>query len=270
MRLAICGAAGRMGRAIVVMAKEDTDIQISGVLEHDGNKVVGTGNPIVSSVKDLEKILKDSDVVIDFTNPESALKNLEIAVKQRVPVVMGTTGFSKEQQRQIKEASKVIPIIFSPNMSIGVNILFKLVEEVAKRVPGYDIEIVELHHNKKKDSPSGTAAKLAEVAASSIGKNISEIGVYGRHSTNDLRKKNEIGILSVRAGDIVGDHTVYFAGPGERIELIHRAHSRDTFAAGALKAAKWVIGKKSELYDMADVLGIKCVLDLTQTTSKLF
>ncbi|MDR2399016.1 MAG: 4-hydroxy-tetrahydrodipicolinate reductase [Endomicrobium sp.] len=257
MRLAICGATGRMGQAVIAIAKEDTDIRISGVLEYDGNKAIGTGNPIISSVKDLEKILQDSDAIIDFTNPESALKNLEVAIKQKVPVVIGTTGFSDEQKKQIEEASKVIPIVFSPNMSVGVNILFKLVEEVAKKVPDYDIEIVELHHNKKKDSPSGTAAKLAEVAACSIGKDINEVGVYGRHSANDLRKKDEIGVLSVRAGDIVGDHTVYFAGHGERIELVHRSHSRDTFAAGAVKAAKWVSNQKPGLYDMADVLSLK-------------
>ncbi|MDR2437382.1 MAG: 4-hydroxy-tetrahydrodipicolinate reductase [Endomicrobium sp.] len=257
MRLAICGAAGRMGQAITAIAKEDTDIRISGALEYNGNKAIGTGNPIISSVKDLEKILKDSDATIDFTNPESTLKNLEIVVKQKVPVVIGTTGFSDEQKKQIKEASKVIPIVFSPNMSVGVNILFKLVEEVAKKVPDYDIEIVELHHNKKKDSPSGTAAKLAEVAASQVGRDINEIGVYGRHSIDAVRKKGEIGVLSVRAGDIVGDHTVYFAGPGERIELTHRAHSRDTFAAGAVKAAKWVASKKPGLYDMFDVLSLK-------------
>jgi 4-hydroxy-tetrahydrodipicolinate reductase len=257
MRLAICGAAGKMGQAIIAIAKEDTDIRISGALEYDSNKAIGTGDPIISSVKDLEKILKDSDAIIDFTNPESALKNLEVAVKQKVSVVIGTTGFSEGQKKQIKEASKVIPIVFSPNMSVGVNILFNLVEEVAKKVPDYDIEIVEVHHNKKKDSPSGTAVKLAEVAASSIGKDINEVGVYGRHSANDLRKKDEIGVLSIRAGDIVGDHTVYFAGPGERIELVHRSHSRDTFATGAVRAAKWVVDKKSGLYDMSDVLSLK-------------
>jgi 4-hydroxy-tetrahydrodipicolinate reductase len=257
MKLVICGAAGRMGQAIIAIAKDDSEIQISGALEFEGSKAIGTGSPIISSVNDLEKILKDSDALIDFTNPESALKILDLAVKQKVPVVIGTTGFSEEQKKKIYEASKIIPIVFSPNMSVGVNILFKLVEEAAKKIPDYDIEIVELHHNKKKDSPSGTAAKLAEVAASSIGKDIKDVGVYGRHSVNSARKKDEIGILSVRAGDIVGDHTVYFVGPGERIELTHRAHSRDTFAAGAVRAAKWVAGKKTGLYDMFDVLSLK-------------
>jgi 4-hydroxy-tetrahydrodipicolinate reductase len=257
MRLAICGAAGRMGQAIIAIAKEDSSIRISGVLEFEGNKAIGTGNPVISSVNDLEKILKYTDALIDFTNPESALRNLELSLKQKVPEVIGTTGFSEEQKKKIYEASKVIPIVFSPNMSVGVNILFKLVEEAAKRIPDYDIEIVELHHNKKKDSPSGTAAKLAEVAASSIGKDIKDVGIYGRHSANTARKKDEIGVLSVRAGDIVGDHTVYLVGPGERIELTHRAHSRDTFAAGAVRATKWVASQKPGLYDMSDVLSLK-------------
>ncbi|MDR1122694.1 MAG: 4-hydroxy-tetrahydrodipicolinate reductase [Endomicrobium sp.] len=257
MKLAICGAAGRMGQSIIAIVKDDSEVQISGAFEFEGSKAIGTGSPIILPVTDLEKILKNTDVLIDFTNPESTLKNLSFAVKQKVSVVIGTTGFSKEQKKKICEVSKVIPIVFSPNMSVGVNILFKLIEEVAKKNPDYDIEIVELHHNKKKDSPSGTAAKLAEVAAYSIDKDIKDVVVYGRHSANSARKKNEIGILSVRAGDIVGDHTVYFVGSGERIELTHRAHSRDTFAVGAIRAAKWVVGKKFGLYDMFDVLSLK-------------
>jgi 4-hydroxy-tetrahydrodipicolinate reductase len=257
MKLTICGAAGRMGQSIIAIAKEDSEIQISGALEFEGNKAIGTGNPVILPVADLKKILENTDVLVDFTNPESTLKNLVWAVKQKVSVVIGTTGFSKEQKKKISEASKIIPIIFSPNMSVGVNILFKLVEDVAKKNPDYDIEIVELHHNKKKDSPSGTAEKLAEVAAYSIGKDIKNVGIYGRHSTNSARKKDEIGVFSVRAGDIVGDHTVYFVGPGERIELTHRAHSRDTFAAGAIRAAKWVVSKNLGLYDMSDVLSLK-------------
>lgn len=257
MRIIICGAAGRMGQAIIAIAKCDTDVQIAGALEYDGNKVIGTGDPVIASVKDLEKFLVEADAVIEFTNPESTLKNLETAKKHNVPFVVGTTGFTQEQKEIISKIAKSIPVVFSPNMSVGINILFKLVEEVAKKVPDYDIEIVELHHNKKKDSPSGTAAKLAEVAASSLGENIRDVGVYGRYSSNEPRKKGEIGVLSVRAGDIIGDHTVYFAGPGERIELTHRAHARDTFAAGAVRAAKWAVGQKPGLYDMSDVLYLK-------------
>jgi 4-hydroxy-tetrahydrodipicolinate reductase len=257
MKITVCGAAGRMGRAILAIAKSDGNVKIGGALEYVGSRAIGTGDPIVSSIGDLEKFLSETDALIDFTNPESALKNLEAAGKYKVSAVIGTTGFNEEQRKKIVEISKSIPVVFSPNMSIGVNILFELVETVAKKNPDYDIEIVELHHNKKKDSPSGTAAKLAEIAADSIGKNISDVGIYGRYSADAVRKKDEIGLHSIRAGDVVGDHTVYFAGLGERIELTHRAHSRDTFAAGAVKAAKWAVGRKPGLYDMADVLSSK-------------
>jgi 4-hydroxy-tetrahydrodipicolinate reductase len=258
MKITICGAAGKMGQAIVSVVKTEFDVQIAGALEYDGNKAIGAGDPIIFPVSSLEKFLTESDVVIDFTNPESTLKNLEAAKKYDVPVVVGTTGFTEKQREKISEISKNIPIVFSPNMSVGVNILFKLVEAVAKKIPDYDIEIVELHHNKKKDSPSGTAVKLAEVAASSIDKNINDVVVYGRHFSDLARKKEEIGILSVRAGDIVGEHTVYFAGSGERIELTHRAHSRDTFATGAVRAAKWLVSSQNPgLYDMFDVLNLK-------------
>jgi 4-hydroxy-tetrahydrodipicolinate reductase len=257
MKITVCGAAGRMGQAILAIAKLDENVKIVGALEYDRIKAIGTGDPTVSSVIDLEKFLSETDALIDFTNPESALRNLEAAGKYKVPVVIGTTGFNEEQRKKIAEISKSIPIVFSPNMSAGVNILFELVEAVAKKIPDYDIEIVELHHNKKKDSPSGTAAKLAEIAAVSIGKSIDDVGIYGRHSSDVVRKKDEVGLHSVRAGDIIGEHTVYFAGPGERIELTHRAHSRDTFAAGAVRAAKWVVGRNPGLYDTADVLSLK-------------
>ncbi|MDR1511831.1 MAG: 4-hydroxy-tetrahydrodipicolinate reductase [Endomicrobium sp.] len=257
MKIAICGATGRMGQAIVELAKLDKEIQISGVFESDENSAVGTGDPIICSEKDLKNFLPETDSLIDFTNPNSTLKNLELVREFKVSLVIGTTGFNEEQKNKIIEISKNIPIVFSPNMSIGVNILFKLVEAVVKKIPDYDVEIVELHHNKKKDSPSGTAAKLAEIVATSLGRNINDVGVYGRHSANSIRKKGEIGLFSIRAGDIVGDHTVYFAGPGERFELTHRVHSRSTFASGALRAAKWVVKQNPGLYNMIDVLNMK-------------
>ena len=257
MKIVICGAAGRMAQTIIELAKLDREIQILGVFESDGSSAIGNGDPTIHSVKDLKNFLSEADSFIDFTNPSSTLRNLELVKEFKVSLVIGTTGFNEEQKNKIVETSKNVPIVFSPNMSAGVNILFKLVETVVKRIPDYDVEIVELHHNKKKDSPSGTAAKLAEIVATSLGRNMNDIGVYGRHSTNTLRKKDEIGLFSIRAGDIVGDHTVYFAGPGERIELTHRAHSRNTFASGALRAAKWVVDQKPGLYDMIDVLDIK-------------
>jgi 4-hydroxy-tetrahydrodipicolinate reductase len=255
MKITVCGAAGRMGQAILSIAKDDLDIQIVGALEYDGSKAIGTGCPAISSVNNLEEFLIETDAIIDFTNPISALKNLEAAKKYNTPFVIGTTGFSKDEKEKITEISKSMPIVFSPNMSVGVNILFKLVEIVAKKID-YDIEIVEMHHNKKKDSPSGTAVKLLEVAASSTGKNVDDAAVYDRHLLDSARNKGEIGVLSLRAGDIVGEHTVYFAGFGERIELTHVAYSRDTFAKGAITAAKWVKGKTPGLYDMSDVLDL--------------
>ncbi|MDR1696168.1 MAG: 4-hydroxy-tetrahydrodipicolinate reductase [Endomicrobium sp.] len=257
MKITVCGAAGRMGQAIISLVKIDETVQIAGALEYEGSAAIGTGNPVIESSCELEKYLPQSDVLIDFTNPDGALKNLAFAKKLNKPVVIGTTGFIAEQKDQIAEIAKSIPVVMSPNMSVGVNILFKLVDEVARLIPDYDIEIVELHHSKKKDAPSGTAAKLSEIAATATGQNINTVGVYGRKTVMGERKKDEIGVLSVRAGDIVGDHTVYFAGPGERIELVHRAHSRDTFAAGSIRAAKWLMGKEPGLYDMQDVLGIK-------------
>ncbi|MDR3113080.1 MAG: 4-hydroxy-tetrahydrodipicolinate reductase [Endomicrobium sp.] len=256
MKIAVCGAAGRMGQAIIGVAKVDGGVEIGGAFEYAGNPVVGQTicGIVIDSVRNLDAEISKSDVLIDFTSPESALSNLETASKRKIPAVIGTTGFTLEQKEKIAQISKIIPVVLSPNMSVGVNLLFKLVEEAAKAMPDYDIEIVELHHNKKKDAPSGTAAKLAECAALARGKNIGEAAVYARHGVIGERKKDEIGVMSVRAGDIVGDHTVYFAGPGETIELTHRAHSRDTFAAGAVRAAKWLYGKSAGLYSMKDVL----------------
>ncbi|MCL1972959.1 MAG: 4-hydroxy-tetrahydrodipicolinate reductase [Endomicrobia bacterium] len=257
MKITICGAAGRMGQSILDIAKVDETVQVCGAVEYESSPAIGMGNPAIVPASKIEEVLPTTEVLIDFTNPATALKNLEIAKKYKIPVVIGTTGFISEQKEKIAEAAKEIPVMLSPNMSVGVNILFKLVEEVTKLIPDYDIEIVELHHNKKKDSPSGTAAKLAEIAASAVGKNINDVGVYGRKTIMGDRKKDEIGVLSVRGGDIVGEHTVYFAGTGERIEITHRAQSRDTFGAGAVRAAKWIIGKEPGLYDMQDVLGLK-------------
>jgi 4-hydroxy-tetrahydrodipicolinate reductase len=186
------------------------------------------------------------------------MEHLSIARKQGKAMVIGTTGLSKDDLAALREAAAVIPIMQAPNMSVGVNLLLKVLKDVA-RVLGddYDIEIVEAHHRLKKDAPSGTALKMAEVIAQAVDRNLDEVGVYSRHGIIGERKKKEIGIQTVRAGDIVGDHTVLFGGLGERIEITHKASSRDTFARGALKAALWLAGKKPGLYDMQDVLGLK-------------
>ena len=251
-----------MGNAILRLASTDDKLEIAGAVESAGNPSVGSGVSFpgadpVKITSDFGVSLKDSDVVIDFTSVAASLEHLAAAEKSKKPIVIGTTGFKPAEIELIKKASSKIPVVFSPNMSVGVNVLFQLVKETAKAVPGYDVEIVELHHNQKKDAPSGTAAKLAQIIADTLKRNLAKVGIYGRQGITGARTKDEIGIMSVRAGDIVGEHTVYFAGPGERIELTHVAHSRDTLASGALVAAKWLVNQKPGLYDMQDVLNLK-------------
>ncbi|MDR3281809.1 MAG: 4-hydroxy-tetrahydrodipicolinate reductase [Endomicrobium sp.] len=261
MKVKISGVSGRMGQAILRVAKMDKDVQIVGALEcnNKSEEIVTDNSTAMSCASGFDEFLSEADVLIDFTSPNRTLEILEDAKKYEIPIVIGTTGFTDEQKKYILEISKNIPTVFSPNMSLGVNMLFKIVEDVVKKFPDYDIEIIELHHNKKKDSPSGTATELMKIAATSVEKKVSKTAVYGRHYTDSLRKKNEIGIFSIRAGDIVGEHTVYFAGTGERLEFTHRAHSRDTFAFGAIRAAKWIVGKKPGLYNMIDVLNLNAL-----------
>jgi 4-hydroxy-tetrahydrodipicolinate reductase len=252
MKIAVCGAAGRMGSSIIRLAKQDETLEVTGAVESKDYPDLGKGSPALTS--DTAGALKNCDVLIDFTIASATLEHLGQAVTAGKAIVIGTTGIDKEGIKKIEEAAKKIPVFFTPNMSIGVNVLFKVVSDIAKMVPGYDVEIVELHHNQKKDSPSGTALKLFQVIAKALGRNPDEVGVFGRHGIIGARKKEEIGVHAVRGGDIVGDHTVYFIGPGERIEVTHRAHSRDTLAAGSLVAAKWLKGKAPGLYNMQDVL----------------
>jgi len=255
IKISVCGAAGKMGTSIIGLARLDKELEVAGALEIAGNPAVGTGSPSISD--DISRVISVCDVLIDFTTPKASIEHLVEAIKNSRAIVIGTTGFSETELSEIKAASKKIPVVFTPNMSVGVNLLFKLSEEAARIVPGYDIEIVELHHNQKKDAPSGTAVKLLEIISRALGRDPKKTGIYGRQGITGPRSKEEIGILSVRAGDIVGEHTVYLAGPGERIELTHRAHSRDTLASGALRAAKWIYGKSPGLYDMQDVLNLK-------------
>jgi 4-hydroxy-tetrahydrodipicolinate reductase len=257
MNIVICGAAGKMGQAIISVSKLDSDINIVGALDRE-HKALDTKNIVILPIDKLETIIcTTKSIIIDFTNPKCTLNNVKIAEKYNTPIVIGTTGFNTHEKAYISELSKNIPIVLSPNMSIGMNIVFKLVEIMTKTLLNYNIEIVELHHNSKKDAPSGTSNKIAEIISSNLGETLDDIAIYGRHGINLNRKKNEIGIFSIRAGDIVGDHTIYFTGIGERIELTHRAHSRYPFAIGAIKAAKWLSKiKKSGLYNMSDVLNI--------------
>ena len=251
IKIVVCGAAGKMGKMLISRILADSELVLSGAIEWREHHAVGQQIDAINITDNFSEALELSDVAIDFTNMDATLYHFDIARKQKKAIIIGTTGITDEGIKRIKNASKEIPIILAANMSVGVNLLFKLVEEVAVAIPTYDVEIIEAHHNQKKDAPSGTALKLAEIISAKL--NLEQI--FGRHGNVGARKK-EIGIHSVRAGDIVGEHTVIFAGEGEQIELIHRAHSRDTFAAGAVKAAKWIFGKSPGLYTMGDVLGL--------------
>ena len=258
VKVAVTGAAGKMGSLIAELVSKEPELKLVGLTERPDSELLGKelfGAKVYSSIEEIEE---KPQVVIDFTVPEATLKLLEEAKKLGVALVIGTTGFSEEERRKVEEASASLPIVFSPNMSLGVNLLFKLVAEVTKALKdkGYDIEIFEIHHRFKKDAPSGTAMKLAEIIAESLGRELSEVAVYGRKGIVGERKPEEVGVLAARMGDVVGEHTVYFATLGERLELTHRATSRETFARGALVAAKWVASKKPGLYSMFDVLGI--------------
>jgi len=258
VKVIVCGACGRMGTRIIEFLAQEQEIKLVGAIEVKGHR--GLGSQVAPQVKvtdNLEEIIERGEVVIDFTNPQASLKNLEVASRFKKAMVIGTTGHSEEEKKLVREKARNIPLLMAPNMSLGVNLLFKLVETVARVLKGYDVEIVEAHHNKKKDAPSGTATKLAETIAQVLNLNLKQAAVYGREGMVGERKAREIGMHAVRAGDIVGEHTVIFAGTGERLELTHRAHSRDCFARGAVEASKWIVRQPPGFYDMQDFLGWK-------------
>jgi len=262
----VMGAAGRMGRMVVNAIQSSEGITCTGAVEVSGHPAVGGDAGLVAGLSelgvtiadDLQSVIQQGAVVIDFTAAETSLKNMEIAAQHQKPMVVGSTGFSPEQLEQVKKLTKAFPCCLAPNMSVGVNLMFRIVEEMARTLGNdYDVEIVEAHHRMKKDAPSGTALRLGEVAAQGLGRNWAEVGVYGRKGLIGERTNKEIGMQVIRAGDIVGEHTVIFGGMGERLEVTHRAHTRDTFARGAVRAAKWIVEQKPGLYDMGDVLGLK-------------
>jgi len=258
VRVIVCGACGRMGRRVIDILSQDEEIELLGAIEAKGYEGLGTQlTPKIKVTDNLERIIDRAEVVIDFTNPWASLENLEVASKFRKAMVIGTTGHTEEEKKLIIEKAKTIPLLMAPNMSLGVNLLFRLVDGVARVLKGYDVEIIEAHHNRKKDAPSGTAAKLGETIAQALNLNFKETLVCGRKGMVGPRKAEEIGVHAVRAGDIVGEHTVIFAGTGERLELTHRAHSRDCFARGAVEASKWIVRQPPGFYDMQDFLGLK-------------
>ncbi len=263
MKLIMNGALGRMGRRIVALAAEDPDCTVAGAVDtqrigEDIGEIVGTGKLGVSITDDLSAAVRDADVVIDFTWPDIIMKTAEICGSAGIPLVVGTTGLKGEDRTQFESLVAPIPCVLAPNMSVGVNLLFKLAAETAAILGDeYDVEITEVHHRHKKDAPSGTAQRLAEIIAETLGRDLAKEARYGRQGITGERTASEIGIHALRMGDVVGEHTVSFGTPGERIELVHRAQSRDTLAQGALRAAKFVCQAKPGLYDMQDVLGLK-------------
>jgi 4-hydroxy-tetrahydrodipicolinate reductase len=266
IRAIVCGAAGRMGGRLVALLQEAEDFALVGAVERAGHPAVGrdvgeaagTGVVGVRLSDDLRGLAATAQVVFDFTNPEAAMRHVGIAADAGVAFVMGTTGLGPADLDRVRELSRRIPCVVAPNMSVGVNLLYRVLAEVASTLgTEYDVEIFEVHHRFKKDAPSGTAVKMAQVIASALRRDLEKAGVYGRKGLVGERSREEIAVLALRAGDVVGEHTVIFGGMGERIEITHRAHSRDTFARGALRAARWVVGQPPGVYDMHDVLGLK-------------
>jgi 4-hydroxy-tetrahydrodipicolinate reductase len=264
-RIAITGAAGRMGRALIE-AVQQSDANLASAIERPGSSVIGVdagelaglGKNGVKIVDDVKKAVADFDVLIDFTRPDVSEANLAICRSAGKKIVIGTTGFSEEQKNAIRAASADIGIVFAPNMSVGVNLCFKLLEIAAQVMGEYtDIEVIEAHHRHKIDAPSGTALRMGEVVAQALGRDLKDCAVYGREGQTGERDRKTIGFETIRAGDIVGEHTVMFADIGERVEITHKASSRMTFAKGAVRAASWIMRHDNGLFDMQDVLGLR-------------
>jgi 4-hydroxy-tetrahydrodipicolinate reductase len=265
VKIVIAGCSGRMGHALLEGVFADVELMLHGALDRANNPQLGrdAGELLGKSsgikiTDNLEEALNGADALIDFTRPEASMQYIEACRKAKVSMVIGTTGFSSEQKQIIQDAAKDIAIVFAPNMSVGVTLLINLVEQAAKVLnDGYDIEVVEMHHRYKVDAPSGTALRLGEAAAKGLGQSLDDCAIYTREGVTGEREAGKIGFATMRGGDVVGDHTVVLAGIGERVELTHKASSRATFALGALRAAKFLRGKQSGLYDMQDVLGLR-------------
>jgi 4-hydroxy-tetrahydrodipicolinate reductase len=264
LKIAIAGASGRMGRMLIEAVQEADDTVLAGALDIPGPNV-GTdaaafsGKPCgVTIESDLAKGLANAEYLIDFTRPEGTLKHLEYCAAHGIKLIIGTTGFDEAGKAAIAAAAQKTAIVFAPNMSVGVNVTMKLLEMAAKSfAEGYDIEIIEAHHRHKVDAPSGTALKMGEVVANALGRDLKEVGVFAREGVTGPRDPSSIGFATIRGGDIVGDHTVLFAGIGERIEISHKSSSRMSYAQGSLRAARFLTDKTKGLYDMQDVLGLR-------------
>ena len=262
--IAIAGASGRMGQMLIEAVRAADDCTLTGALDIAGSAALGLDAGAFSGkaagvliTSDLREGLKNSKALIDFTRPEGTLAHLQVCRELGVAAVIGTTGFTDEQKAEIAEIAKSIPIMMAPNMCVGVNVTLKLLEMAAKALStGYDIEIVEAHHRHKVDAPSGTALKMGEVIAGALGRDLKDCAVYAREGVTGERDPSSIGFATIRGGDIVGDHTVLFAGTGERIEITHKSSSRATYAQGSLRAVRFLADKKTGLFNMFDVLGL--------------
>jgi 4-hydroxy-tetrahydrodipicolinate reductase len=265
IRIGIVGAAGRMGQTLIKACLETESAELAAAVERpgapalgrDAGEVAGLSRCGVAMTDDPVSVMASIDVAIDFTAPEATLAHLEICRRAGKRLVIGATGFSPEQRETIRQAAQDIPIVMAPNYSVGVNLSLKLLEIAARVMGGYtDIEIVEAHHRHKVDAPSGTALRMGEVVAQALGRDLQDCAIYGREGVTGARQRETIGFSTIRAGDIVGEHTVMFADEGERLEIVHKASSRMTFAKGAVRAALWLEGKGAGLYDMRDVLDL--------------
>ncbi len=265
-QVAIAGAAGRMGRQLIEACTQTSDTILTVALEHsesrfvgsDAGELAGIGKLDIYIINDLNAVINNFDVLVEFTTPEATLAHLASCRAAHKRMVIGTTGLSAQQRETIEQAAQDIAIVFAPNMSVGVNLTFKLLE-IAAKVLGdrVDIEVIEAHHRHKVDAPSGTALRMGEIVADALGRDLSECAVYGRQGKTGERDRRTIGFETIRAGDIVGEHTVMFADIGERVEITHKASSRMTFANGAVRAAQWIMQKDKGLFDMQDVLGLR-------------
>lgn len=266
IRIAVTGAAGRMGKTNIEAIQAADGLILgaaiveptSSLIGADAGEVAGVGKLGVAIVGSLEQVVDDFDVLIDFTAPKATLANLALCAAKEKAMVIGTTGLNETERNELRSFGETMPLVFASNMSVGVNLCFKLLADAAKALgDDYDVEIIEAHHHHKVDSPSGTALSMGEVVADALGRDLRQCAVYGREGQVGARSKEEIGFVTIRAGDVVGDHTVLFATEGERVEITHKASSRMTFAKGAMRAASWLAGKENGLYDMQDVLNLK-------------
>ncbi len=265
-RIAVTGAAGRMGKVLIEAIDETDDLSLGAAIVHpessligaDAGEVAGIGKNGVAFAGSLADVGDAFDMLIDFTFPDLTLENLEFCSAHGKAAIIGTTGLTEAEKEQVRVAAGKVPVVFAPNMSVGVNVMLNLLKTAASVLgDDYDVEIVETHHRHKKDAPSGTALRMGEVVADALGRDLKSCAVYGREGFTGERSQKEIGFETIRAGDVVGDHTVLFAAMGERIEVTHKASSRMTFAKGAIRAARWLQGRPAGLYDMQDVLSLK-------------